>query len=137
MHEWALAEAVLATVEKIRREQGGGAVRSVRVGIGELQAVDLEAFRLGLSSLLEGSDLAPEVFQFQKEAASFRCNRCAAEWLLTDQGPEGEEAREAIHFLPEAAYVYLRCPSCGSPDFRLQAGRGVSIQEVELEGGGD
>jgi hydrogenase nickel incorporation protein HypA/HybF len=41
--------------------------------------------------------------------------------------------REAVHFLPEAAHAYLRCPRCGSVDFDVAAGRGVSIVSIELE----
>ena len=67
------------------------------------------------------------------EKASFRCNHCQKGWLLEQHSELGEEEREAIHFLPEAAHVYMRCPFCGSPDFGLEKGRGVSIQSVELE----
>jgi hydrogenase nickel incorporation protein HypA/HybF len=41
-----------------------------------------------------------------------------------------EEAREAIHFLPEAAHAYIRCPKCGSPDFEILSGRGVWLESV-------
>ena len=54
--------------------------------------------------------------------------------LLDDVRSRLEQEREAIHFLPESAHAYLRCPGCGGPDFVLAAGRGVSIEAVELEG---
>ena len=40
---------------------------------------------------------------------------------------------EAIHLLPETIHVYGRCPSCGSPDFEVVRGRGVSIGSVRGE----
>ena len=43
-----------------------------------------------------------------------------------------EETREAIHFLPEAAHAFVRCPSCGSPDFAVSKGRGVSIKSIDI-----
>jgi hydrogenase nickel incorporation protein HypA/HybF len=134
MHEWALAEAVVATVEKIRRENDGRPVLEVRLRFGELQNVDLEAFREALAAALAGLPYGPQVFRFLGEPAAFRCRACGHLWPL-DQFPGiGEQEREAIHFLPESAHAYLRCPGCGGPDFELAAGRGVSIEAVELEG---
>ena len=134
MHEWALAEAVVATVEKIRGEHGGRPVLAVRLRFGELQNVDLEAFRAGLAAALASLPYGPEAFQCLSEPAAFRCRACGRLWPLAEAPGIGEEEREAIHFLPESAHAYLRCPGCGSPDFELAAGRGVSIESVELEG---
>jgi hydrogenase nickel incorporation protein HypA/HybF len=134
MHEWALAEAVVATVEKIRRENGGRPVLSVSLRLGELQNVDPEAFRAGLAAALGGLPYGLEVFRFLSEPAAFRCRACGLLWPLAEFPGIGEGEREAIHFLPESAHAYLRCPGCGSPDFGLAAGRGVSIESVELEG---
>jgi hydrogenase nickel incorporation protein HypA/HybF len=137
MHEWALAEAVIATVERLRAEQGGRAVLAVRLRIGELQSVDREAFRTGLEVSLEGRPYGPEVFQLLTEPASFRCRACARQWSLGERSDLGPEEREAIHFLPESAHAYMRCPGCGSPDFELTAGRGVAIESVDFERGDD
>jgi hydrogenase nickel incorporation protein HypA/HybF len=134
MHEWALAEAVVATVEKIRRENDGRPVLRVRLRFGELQNVDLEAFREGLAAALAGLPYGAAAFHFLYEPAAFRCRACGRLWPLADSPGIGPEEREAIHFLPESAHVYLRCPGCGSPDFELAAGRGVLIEAVELAG---
>jgi len=134
MHEWALAEAVVATVEKIRRENDGRPVLEVRLRFGELQNVDLEAFREGLSAALAGLPYGPEAFRFLEEPAAFRCRACGFLWPLAEAAGIGEQEREAIHFLPESAHAYLRCPGCGGPDFELSAGRGVTIEAVELAG---
>jgi hydrogenase nickel incorporation protein HypA/HybF len=138
MHEWALAEAVIATVENIRSEHGGRRVLAVRLRIGELQAIDREAFQAGLQMSLEGRPYGPEVFQLLSEPARFRCRVCRREWRLDERTSElGAEELEAIHFLPESAHVYMRCPGCGGPDFELAAGRGVTIESVDLERGLD
>ena len=44
-----------------------------------------------------------------------------------------EDESEAIHFIPEVAFVHTRCPKCGSPDFEIQKGRGVSITQIKGE----
>ena len=134
MHEWALAEAVVATVEKIRGENGGRPVLAVRLRFGELQSICVEAFREGLAASLAGLPYGPEVFEFGTEPAAFRCRACGHGWPLAGVPGIGEQEREAVHFLPESAHAYLRCPACGSPDFELAAGRGVSIEAVELAG---
>ena len=132
MHEWALAEAVISTAERLYEENGRKRVLSVQVLIGELQRIEMEVFSMGLQNLLSESPFSYDVFHFETEKASFRCNACGSEWLLEEHAGLGEEELEAIHFLPEAAHVYMRCPACGSPDFVLERGRGVTIKTIDL-----
>ena len=40
---------------------------------------------------------------------------------------------ESIHFVPELAHAFLRCPDCDGADFEVVAGRGVVLQELEGE----
>ncbi len=42
----------------------------------------------------------------------------------------GENEQEAIHFVPEAAHAFIRCPACGSPDFEISKGRGVWVERI-------
>jgi hydrogenase nickel incorporation protein HypA/HybF len=132
MHEWALADAVISTVERLYEENGRKRVLSVQVLIGELQRIEMEVFSMGLQNLLSERPFSYDVFHFETEKASFRCNACGSEWLLEEHAGLGEEELEAIHFLPEAAHVYMRCPACGSPDFVLERGRGVTIKSIDL-----
>ncbi|MBN1836730.1 MAG: hydrogenase nickel incorporation protein HypA [Spirochaetales bacterium] len=134
MHEWALAEAVVASVDRILEEHQGRALLAVHVRIGELQHIEMDVFREGLRIHLDERPYGIESFHFETEPAGFRCNACGREWLLESVQGLGEDELEAIHFLPEAAHVYLRCPDCGSPDFVLASGRGVGIASVDLEG---
>ena len=133
MHEWALAEAVACTVDKAYKENGETKVLRVDVLIGELQSIAMDAFHQGLETLLNDFPFGPEVFHYHTEKATFRCNACETVWLLEEITEVDEEQREAIHFLPETAHVYMSCPNCGSPDFGLKKGRGVSIASIELE----
>jgi hydrogenase nickel incorporation protein HypA/HybF len=132
MHEWALADAVISTVERLYEENGRKRVLSVQVLIGELQHIEMEVFSMGLQNLLSERPFSYDVFHFETEKAAFRCNACGSLWLLEEHAGLGEDELEAIHFLPEAAHVYIRCPTCGSPDFVLERGRGVSIKSVDL-----
>lgn len=125
VHEWALAEAVIKSLEGV-----GGPVKLVRVVLGELQNVDGEILLFALEELKKGTRLEGAKFELEVELAEFECNFCGRKWKLSDVGV-GEAEREAIHFVPELAHAFLRCPSCGSPDFRVVKGRGVRIASVE------
>jgi hydrogenase nickel incorporation protein HypA/HybF len=131
MHEWALAESVVETVKRHLEGRQSPKLRSVTLLFGELQNIDQAIFEHGLDNLLKGEDFGSEVFHVEQERAAFRCNRCDAEWDLG--GDLSEDEREAIHFMPEAAHVYMRCPSCSSPDFRVERGRGVLVKSIVLE----
>ncbi|HEB10350.1 MAG TPA: hydrogenase nickel incorporation protein HypA [Spirochaetales bacterium] len=136
MHEWALAEAVLESVKRHLNEQEQGKslqVKSVNLLFGELQEIDEEIFRSGLNTMLADYPFNEDVIHIETDPALFGCNVCKREWTLKDQEDLSEDEREAIHFLPEAAHVFIRCPGCGSPDFRVIKGRGVSIGSIILE----
>lgn len=133
MHEWALAEAVLETIGNELQGRKNSRVSRVVLRFGELQSVDREIFLHGLKILAKDAPFGPEIFEFETDRAVFHCRRCDAEWTLDDAGELDEEEKEAIHFLPEASHVYLRCPSCRSPDFRIEGGRGVGIGSIEIE----
>lgn len=126
MHEWALADAV---VRASANRPGAGAGRPVTVLVGELQAMDREIFDFALATLAAEAGLAPGSFLVRAEPAAFRCRACGRAWGLADQAGLTPGQREAIHFLPESAHAFVRCPGCGSVDFGVEKGRGVSIEE--------
>jgi hydrogenase nickel incorporation protein HypA/HybF len=133
MHEWALAESVIETVKQNVDEKNLKHVKSVTLLFGELQDVDKDIFTHGLHNMLLDSDLDEGVFSIEIEPALFHCNVCDEEWTLKAFPLLSEDQREAIHFLPEAAHVYIQCTNCGSPDFSVTRGRGVTIKSIEME----
>ena len=133
MHEWALAESVLETVKIELENHPGSNLVAVRILFGELQDIDEEIFRGGIETLLEDYPYSADLFHIETEEARFRCKRCTAEWTLADCANLSDDDKESIHFLPEASHVYIRCISCGSPDFEVIQGRGVSIKAIEIE----
>jgi hydrogenase nickel incorporation protein HypA/HybF len=129
MHEWALADAILATVSSELASRGAPGVRSVVVNLGELQAADREILLFALRSLCRETLIDPDAFRFETEQALFACGSCGTQWGL--DSVVSTEHREAIHFLPESAHAFLRCPKCGSADFSIAQGRGVSVGAIE------
>jgi hydrogenase nickel incorporation protein HypA/HybF len=132
MHEWALAEAVVAKAAEVARERGIAAVHEVVVGLGELQAVDRSAFELGLSiAQRDAPELVETSFVFQVDPARCACRPCGHAWALGDSlAGLPEDERESVHLLPEVVSLYVTCPRCSSPDFAVVGGRGVSLVAV-------
>jgi hydrogenase nickel incorporation protein HypA/HybF len=135
MHEWALAEAVIAAAIEESRKGGLEKINEIRVKIGELQQMELEIFQYALDEIVKVHDelLTNVKIELETEKAIFKCRVCGHEWDF-DEARLGEEEGEAIHFAPEVAHVYVRCPSCKSPDFEVLQGRGVLIQSIKGTG---
>lgn len=134
MHEWSLAEAVIATAIEESRKEGLEEITEIKLKIGELQQLDIEIFKFALEELAracdEGSLLKNMKIEMETEKAIFRCRVCGKEWDFGEIGLS-EDEYEAVHFAPEVAHAYIRCPSCKSPDFEVIQGRGVLIQTIK------
>lgn len=131
MHEWALAESVITKVAEYAAREKLRSVSEVGVFLGELQAIDREIFSFALKELVKSSfkGLSSSKFRILTEPAAFKCKACSKEFTLKVLKRTGEEA-ENIHFIPEMAHTFLKCPKCKSPDFDITAGRGVSIKHI-------
>ncbi|MEM1581528.1 MAG: hydrogenase nickel incorporation protein HypA [Candidatus Bathyarchaeia archaeon] len=128
MHEWALAEAIISAVSQIAEKESIKEVREVRLRIGELQQVDREILSFALSQIRSGK-LANTKFVMRTVKASFKCRVCGHKWFFREV-EVANNVKESIHFVPEVAYAYVRCPKCGSPDFEILSGRGVWVASV-------
>jgi len=135
MHEWALAEAVIATAIEESRKGGLKEITKIKLKIGELQQMELEIFKFALDEIAKVHDelLTNVKIEMETEPAIFRCRVCGHEWDFSETGLSEEEG-EAVHFAPEVAHAYVRCPSCKSPDFEVIQGRGVLIQSIKGTG---
>jgi hydrogenase nickel incorporation protein HypA/HybF len=128
VHEWALAEAVVSTISRIASEKGMRDVIEATIRIGELQQIDLEAFKFALEQLSSQYSIRAR-FEFKEEKVEFRCRVCGKTWPFERENLD-PDVREAIHVIPEVAHAFLRCPRCGSPDFEVVRGRGVWIESI-------
>jgi len=136
MHEWALAEAVISTVIKTARERGLGKITDININLGQLQQIESDIFEFALKEIIQSQKpLFKNVkIQLREEKAVLKCRACGHEWPFGDNIRELDHERsEAIHFVPEAAHAYIRCPKCESPDFEILKGRGVWIDSITGE----
>ena len=131
MHEWALAESVIKTVVEHSKAQKLKKLNEAGVLFGELQAIDKEIFTFALDELRRQFPGAKDCkFRILTEPAAFRCKACAHEFQLKGLKKTKDEA-EFIHFVPEMAHTFLKCPKCKSPDFEIAKGRGVTISYIK------
>jgi len=136
MHEWALDEAVVAAAVKAAEGEGLRRITAINLKIGELQQIEREIFEFALEEVLPPQTplLQDTEINLETEPAELQCRPCEHAWLLGDSLETlTHDEREAIHFVPETAHVYVKCPNCGSPDFEVIKGRGVSVDSITGE----
>ncbi|MCL1978271.1 MAG: hydrogenase nickel incorporation protein HypA [Candidatus Bathyarchaeota archaeon] len=129
MHEWALAEAILTTAAQIAEKERLKEVTEVTIRIGELQDVEPEILKFALGEIK--SDLFKNAkFRLLKAKTELKCRVCGTIWRFKRESLDAATA-EAIHFVPEAAHTFVKCPKCGSPDFEIASGRGVWLDSIQ------
>lgn len=129
MHEWALAEAVIVAAQQIAEKEKLREIREVHIKIGELQQVEREIFRFALSQL-KPVGFKNAIFRISTAKTVLRCRVCDYDWIFSKSNLE-EDTAEAIHFVPEVAHSYIKCPKCSSPDFEISEGRGVWLENIK------
>ncbi|MCW5808951.1 MAG: hydrogenase maturation nickel metallochaperone HypA [Deltaproteobacteria bacterium] len=108
MHELALIESV---VDEVVARIGDQRVAIVRLEIGALAGVSVEALRTGFDVCIEGTPIAGASLDIVEVAAVARCRSC------------GSEAALAAYGAPCA---------CGGFDRELIAGGELLLKEVEV-----
>ena len=133
MHEWALAESVVLTAQKVAKEQGFGKIKKIRIKLGELQQIDKNILKFAIKEIIRPQDVLFKKVKimFQDEKAFLKCRNCGHEWPLENNSRKLNSIEsEAIHFVPEVVHAYLKCPQCKSPDFEIEQGRGVWVDSI-------
>ena len=134
MHEMALAEAVVAAAIEAAEKNGITKITKIEVRVGELQKIELDAFRFAIEQMIPAGEprIAGAALEVETDPARCRCRACGRSFGLADVPPPGgHEESEAIHFIPELAHAFLRCPACASPAFEVTGGRGVTVGAIE------
>ena len=129
MHEWALAEAIITAAQQIAEKEKLREIREVTIKIGELQQVEKEILRFALSQL-KPATFKNAQFHITKAKTTLKCRNCGNSWLFSENKLD-EDTAEAIHFVPEVAHAYIKCPKCGSPDFEISEGRGIWLENIK------
>jgi hydrogenase nickel incorporation protein HypA/HybF len=129
MHEWALAEAILTSAKEIAEKENLKEVTEVNIRVGELQQVEPPILRFALSQM-KTDPFTKAKFRILKAKSTLKCRVCGTTWAFNLKKLDKNTA-EAIHFVPEVAHSYVKCPKCGSPDFEIVSGRGVWLENIK------
>jgi hydrogenase nickel incorporation protein HypA/HybF len=129
MHEWALAEAILISAKRVAEQEGLKEITEVTIRVGELQQVEPPILRFALLQMK--TELFKNAkFRILKAKSTLKCRVCGTTWQF-DIKKLDKTTSEAIHFVPEVAHTYIKCPKCGSPDFEIVSGRGVWLENIK------
>ena len=136
MHEWALAESIVTTAIDAAKKEKLKKITEINIEIGELQQIEQDIFKFGIEEIIKsyGNILKNVKIDIKIEESTLKCKSCDYEWKFSEMKKKlSEDESEAIHFIPEVSLVHARCPKCGSPDFDITKGRGVSISSIKGE----
>ena len=134
MHEWALAEAVASAAVKVAKKEKIKEITKIKIKIGELQKLDTEIFEFALREISQPARelLKKATIEIEIEKGVLKCRVCGCDWNFS-QAKKGlsDEDSESIHFVPELAHIFVKCPQCKSPDFEVVKGRSIWIDSIE------
>lgn len=113
MHEMSLAEEILQIVEAAARQQGFTRVREVRLEIGELAGVEVEALRFCLTSVLHGSLAEGARVEVEHTPGAGWCMLCGTT-------------------VPISAF-FDPCPHCGGHQVQPTGGTQMRVKDLLVE----
>jgi len=129
MHEWALAEAVITTATQIATKEKLKQITHITIKIGELQQIEQDILKFALQQL-KPTNLKNTKIHITHAKTTLKCRNCGNTWQFKKQTLNKTTA-EAIHFIPEIAHTYIKCPKCNSPDFEITQGRGIWLENIK------
>ncbi|MDR0953704.1 MAG: hydrogenase nickel incorporation protein HypA [Elusimicrobiota bacterium] len=131
MHEWALSDSIASAAKEILEKENLKKVDEIVVVLGEVQDIAAKVFADIFNDVKKNyHGIEDAKLTVETEPAVFACLNCGNVFGLDRKGLN-HATNEAIHFLPEMAKLYIKCPKCGSVDFKITQGRGVFIKEIK------
>jgi hydrogenase nickel incorporation protein HypA/HybF len=113
MHEMSLAEGVREIVEDSARAHGATRVSRVRLEIGKLAQVEIDAMRFAFDVVMRGSLAAAARLEIVETEGSAWCMRCARTVAIGRRG-DG-------------------CPHCASLQLQISGGERMRVIDIEIE----
>ncbi len=113
MHELALAESLVGQIEEICSREGGTKVKAVRLEIGGLSGVDIQAFEFAFPFAAEGTRAENAELEIEAIPAKVRCGDCIKE--------------------SETEFNFLLCPECGSDRTEIICGKEFILKSLLIE----
>lgn len=113
MHEMAIAESILGALEDHARAQQFGKVTLVRLEIGPLAGVEVDALRFSFDVVTKGTLADGARLDIISDPAQAWCMACSK--------------------TVEIAQRFDPCPDCGGHQLQITRGTELRIKELEVE----
>ena len=113
MHEVSIAQGLLDIAIDNCKKQGYKNIDLIKVKIGKASGVVPDALQFAFEALKVGTMADMAVLKIDEIPVGGFCDSCKK------------------HFTVEEAYV-LSCPLCGGSSFKLETGRELNIDEMEV-----
>ena len=112
MHEFSLAENILACAQELSREHGNAPITRIEVEIGALQAVVPDSLKFAFEAVVTGTIADGAVLDWHEVPARVACRACSHEYAPDD-------------------FIWI-CPECGAPGGHAVQGDELNITRVVL-----
>ena len=113
MHEMSLAESVREIVEETARAHGARLVGVVRLEIGRLAMVEIDAMRFAFDVVKRGSLADEALLEIVETAGSAWCMQCSKPVAISRRGDA--------------------CPSCDSHQLQVTGGEQFRVLDIQIE----
>lgn len=113
MHEMSLAESVREIVEEAARAHAARRVGRVRLEIGRLSQVEVDAMRFAFDVVMRGSLADGAALEIVESPGTAWCMRCSQQVEIAQRGDA--------------------CPSCGSYQLQVTGGERMRVIDLEIE----
>jgi len=113
MHEMALAEGVREIVDEAARSGGARRVAAVRLEIGQLAQVEVEALRFAFDVVKRGSLADSARLEIVESEGSAWCMRCSESVAIRGRGEP--------------------CPKCAHYQLQVTGGDRMRVLDIEIE----
>ena len=113
MHEMSLAESVREIVDETARANGAARVAAVRLEIGRLAQVEIDAMRFAFDVVKRGSFADTARLEIVECDGTAWCMRCSQAVVIARRGDA--------------------CPRCESYQLQVTGGDRMRVMEIEIE----
>lgn len=113
MHEVSIALSLLEIATEYCKREGYSGIESIKVKVGRASGVLPEALLFAFDAVKIGTIADKASLAIEEIPVSGFCSSCNSDFSV------------------EEAYI-LFCPRCGDTSFRVETGRELNIQEMEV-----
>lgn len=114
MHEMSIALDIITTVENEMKAHKVHSLKSIKMKVGELTAVEPDSLKFCLESAIDNTPLEGAKFYIEEIPFMGRCKGCACKFRLEK-------------------YFSSPCPNCGEKNPEIISGRELDIVSMEAE----